>query len=206
MPEDLFVPSSVPHFGLRHLPRPVCWAAGALLAAAGIGYCVALLLAYWQLTSQNSLLPDFGVLDKVFFHSKEKPVSQIARLLEATDLPMNGSGTMRPAFTTQSAGWDSLLESLNAAERTAVLAQREGERLVLLDWIRSGFDRAAYEGDDYVSSGATHISDITTAYLVADESAANHGLRRRVRIRTLINDRCATCHSEDGRNDKARWF
>src|SRR5262249_21335221 len=29
---------------------------------------------------------------------------------------------------------------------------------------------------------------------------------RRVQIRTLLKDRCVTCHSESGRNDKAHWF
>ena len=119
---------------------------------------------------------------------------------------MNGSGTMRPAFTTQSVGWDAVVEKITVEERAALLAQREGERLALLDWVRSGPNREAYEQDDFLLSDAAAVREITADYVVADEHRAGQGVPRRVRIRTLINDRCVTCHGEKGRNDKARWF
>ena len=204
--ENLVLSAPLTRFGLRHLPRPMRLALGGLLAAAGIAFCTVLMRAYFQMTSQHSVLPDVNELDRVFFRSQEKPVSHIVRLLEANDLPMNGSGTMRPAFTTQSVGWDSLIEKMTAEERATLLAQREGERLALLDWVRSGPDQGAYEKDDYPLSGTAAVGEVTADYVVADERAADRGVPRRVRIRRLVNDRCATCHRENGRNDKARWF
>ena len=204
--ENLVLSAPLPRFGLRHLQRPVRLALGGLLAAAGIAYSTALVRAYLQTTSPHSVLPDVRELDRVFFSSHEKPDSQIARLLEAKDLPMNGSGTMRPAFTTQSVGWDSLIEQMSAEERAILLAQREGERLALLDWVRSGPDPEAYEKDDHPLRDAAAVGEVTADFLVADERAADRGEPRRVRIRQLVSDRCVTCHGEDGRNDKARWF
>jgi hypothetical protein len=204
--EDPFLPAPLTRFGLRHLQRPVRLTLGGLLAAAGIACCIALVRAYLQMTSPHSVLPDVSELDKVFFGSQEKPVSQIARVLEAKDLPMNGSGTMRPAFTTQSVGWDSLIEKMTAEERATLLAQREGERLALLDWVRSGPDPGAYEKDVYPLSDTAAVGEVTADYVVADERAADRGVPQRVRIRQLLNDRCATCHRENGRNDKACWF
>jgi hypothetical protein len=175
---------------LRQLSRPIRTSLAVLLATAAIGYLAAASMAYFEVTSPASTWPDFKVLDRVFFGAREKPVSPIERLLESMEGPMNSGGTMRPAFTTESTGWSTLIENMPADKLAALTAQREGERLALLDWVRSGADRTAYEADDY------QVSDSTA-------SSANSP---HVRIRTIINDRCATCHSENGRNDKARSF
>jgi hypothetical protein len=175
---------------LRQLSRPIRISLAVLLATAAIGYLAAASMAYFEVTSPASTWPDFKVLDRVFFGAREKPVSPIERLLESMEGPMNSGGTMRPAFTTESTGWSTLIENMPADELAALTVQREGERLALVEWVRSGADRTAYEADDY------QVSDSTA-------SSANSP---HVRIRRIINDRCATCHSENGRNDKARSF
>ena len=169
-----------------------------LLSTAGVSYLAAASMAYLEVTSPTSMWPDFQTLDRVFFGARENPVSPIERLLESTEGLMNSGGTMRPAFTTESTGWSDLTENLPADDVAALTAQREGERLALLEWVRSGADRSSYEADDYRPTNSAAARQMTVSYLV---NSSSH-----VRIRALINDRCASCHSENGRNDKARSF
>src|SRR5438552_133155 len=133
---------------LRQLPLPTRRALAIALAAATIAYCALLFATYLQLTPSSSVVPDLRELDRLLFEIK-KPTSRIERLLEATDGPMSRSGTMRPAFTDQSLGWESLNQNLTADERAALLAEREGERLAMLDWVRMGASREAYENNRY---------------------------------------------------------
>jgi hypothetical protein len=173
------------------------------LALTGIGYTAALSLAYLSVTPR-SLLPDVTELDRLLFRIREKPTSTIERLLEATEGPMNGSGTMRPAFTRESLDWSSIKESLTPEGRSALLAEREGERLALLEWVRTGADRGAYENDNFTVRQSA-AGSITPHYLVAPAAHETYATRN-VRICTLIHDRCVTCHSAGGSNDKACWF
>jgi hypothetical protein len=168
---------------LGQLSRPIRISLAVLLVAGAVGYLATASMAYLEVTSPASMWPDFQMLDRVFFGARENAVSPIERLLESTEGPMNSGGTMRPAFTTESTGWSDLIENMPAEELAALTAQREGERLALLEWVRTGSDRKSYEADDYRLTGSAQV-----------------------RIRTLINDRCATCHSENGRNDKASSF
>jgi hypothetical protein len=183
---------------LRQLSRPIRVTLAVLLATAAIGYLATASMAYLEVTSPASMWPDFKTLDRVFFGARKKPVSPIEGLLESTEGPMNSGGTMRPAFTTESTGWSDLTENMSADEIAALTTQREGERLALLEWVRSGADRTSYEADDFQIIDSAAARQITPSYLVNSSPY--------VRIRTLINDRCATCHSENGRNDKARSF
>jgi len=132
-------------------------------------------------------------------------VTQIERLLEAPDGEMTGGGTMRPAFTDQSLGWEELIKPLSAGEIAALRAEREGERLALLDWVRSGGNQAAYDADDYTWANSPSSIPISAAYL-ASESGDSATAARRIRIRSLITDRCVTCHGEHGRHDIARFI
>jgi hypothetical protein len=175
------------------------------LAAAASGYCTLLIATYLQLTSPSALLPDLRELDRLLF-STATPVSQIERLLEASTGEMNRGGTMRPAFTDQSAGWDALTKPMTADELAALAAEREGERLALLDWVRSGASQAAYDQDDYPLANPSAVTQITANYLLLGDRAAGTNPPPRVRIRTLLADRCVTCHGENGRHDTARFI
>ena len=174
-----------------------------LLAAAGVGYAALVCAAYFQLTPASALLPDLDEFDRLIYAS-EKPVSTIERLLEAGGDRMDGGGSMRPAFTVQSLGWEDAARNLSAAQNRNLLAEREGERLALLDWVRSGASRTAYAEDDYRLSAAAVAGPMTSAYRL--NAAASGPAGTRVRIRTLIADRCVTCHGENGRHDTARFI
>ncbi len=190
---------------LSYLPRPTRLLLGAFLSICGLGYCVVFVLAYLQVTSPNSVWPDFRELDGIFF-GRAKPISPLERLLEATEGPMNRAGTMRPAFTDQSIDWDLLTQNMTAEEKAALAAEREGERLALLEWVRSGFSREAYEADEFRWDDTVPARPITAKYLVTGQSSPDQEAPSQVRIRSLVTDRCASCHSENGRSEHARWI
>src|SRR4051812_19996437 len=150
---------------LRRLALPTRRALATSLAAATIAYCVMFFVSYLQLTPSTSVFPDLRELDRLLFEIK-KPTSRIERLLEATVGPMSRSGTMRPAFTDQSLGWESLVQNLTTEERGALLAEREGERLALLDWVRRGASREAYQGDRYEVNATSGIHHVTGDYII----------------------------------------
>jgi hypothetical protein len=190
---------------LRQLSPATRRALGLSLVIVAIAYVVLLLATYFELCPPSSSWPEPGELDRLLFET-EPPVSRIERLLESAEGEMNRGGTMRPAFTDQSVGWKLLTEGMTTAERAALVADREGERLALLDWVRSGASREAYEHDDYVLLDRAGVRQITSSYVADSSRTQNDQLPRRVRIRTLLNDRCVTCHGENGRHDTARFI
>ena len=112
---------------------------------------------------------------------------------------------MRPAFTDESVGWESLTRDMSSEEKAALMAEREGERLAVLAWIRSGLSRQAYEADHFSLDDRFAGQPLTAAFL-ATENSPEPNTHRSVRIRSIVADRCATCHSENGRNEHARWI
>src|SRR5437764_9574560 len=109
---------------------------------------------------------------------------------------------MRQAFTTKSDGWKSLLRKQNDSQKAALIREREGERLALLDWIQFGHPEDAYQNNSYKLSAYLAQQPITAEFLVKD--AADNPLEpRHVAIKTLIEKRCVDCHIEGGRFPEA---
>jgi hypothetical protein len=176
------------------------------LVAAAVAYGALLIITYLQLTPSRALLPDLHTVDRLLFGGPP-PVSRTERLLEATEGPMSRGGTMRPAFTDQSLGWDSLTQNLSVEQKAALLAEREGERLAILDWLRAGAPREAYENDRYELRPASGVQQITADYALPITSSESPSPEPTVvRLRTLLRDRCVTCHGENGRHDIARFI
>jgi len=173
------------------------------LVAATVAYCMLLFVTYLQLTPSSSLLPDIGRVDRLLFGGPP-PVSRVQRLLESAEGPLSRGGTMRPAFTDQSLGWDALTQSLSAEQKAELLVDREGERLAVLDWLRSGAPREPYEGDRYHLSAVAGVHRMTADYLF--QRSDNEVATAAIRLRTLLHDRCVTCHGENGRHDIARFI
>ncbi len=178
---------------------------GISLLAATVAYFGLLLATYLQLTPSGSTFPDLRALNRLLFGGK-KPVSRIERLLESNEGPLSRSGTMRPAFTEQSDGWESLVQGMTAEEEASLLADREGERLAMLDWVRSGSNREAYERDQHELTAASGINQITAKYVIDHQQSKSRADTASIRIRTLLADRCVTCHGEHGRHDIARFI
>jgi hypothetical protein len=193
----------MPRLHLLSAPRRVTLA--GLLLAAAIAYSALLVSAYLHLTPPSSLAPDPRELNTILFDTK-KPISRIERLLESIEGEMNRGGTMRPAFTDQSLDWESLTKNMSDNEKAVIQAQREAERLAFLDWVRSGASRESYENDDYALRDPAPARQITGDYLIGDRPADSATAPPHIRIRTLIADRCVTCHGEHGRHDTARYI
>src|SRR6476619_1823213 len=119
------------------------------MGGAGIGYLTVFVLTYLTVISPSSAGLDIRELDRLLFGFRDRQPGLIEQLLEATDGPLKRGGSMRPAFTDQSVGWESLTENMSATEKAALIAEREGERLAVLAWIRSGLSRQAYEADQF---------------------------------------------------------
>jgi hypothetical protein len=182
-------------FRLRDLPAEVRLVLAAFLVLAAAGYAAALVQVHYQSARSGELLPGPDRVREVYAGPSEAPRSAVERLLESDGGPMNGSGTMRPAFTVQSHDWAALVSGLSPEGLRRLGEEREGERLALLAWVRAGADRAAYDRDDF-PLGVELAGQPLTADLVAGPG--------RVKVRTLIDRRCAGCHSPTGRVERAR--
>jgi hypothetical protein len=164
------------------------------LMTSGLAFAVLLILTYFKTTAPGSLAPDAAELHRLIFQAA-KPVSALERRLAAADTPL-GTGPLVTAGTTMESPFYG--QSLTAAE----LSRRDGERRALLDWIRSGANRAAYDADDYALARPAEIEAVTPQFVHAT-SGAGDCKTQRVRIRAIINERCVSCHHEDG-EDTAR--
>jgi hypothetical protein len=170
-----------------------------------IGYSALLVTTYFQLTPPSALLPDLDDLDRLVF-TPAQPTCRVERLLEAGGETIEGGGSMRPAFTRESAGWEDTIKNLSEDELRRLLAEREGERLALLDWVRAGGSRVAYDSDDYRLRDIAGVRRITPSYCWDDPGSDDLAGTTRVRIRSIVTDRCVPCHSENGRHDTARFI
>jgi hypothetical protein len=198
-----------PRIVLRDLPLAARLVLAAFLISVGIGYCAALVQLHFQHASPGNVLPTAGDAVRIFSVSKERPVSKIEALLTADeDEKFNGIGQMRSAFTRRSEGWNKAIKE-HAQERgrgrgadPAALAaaeeelrkEREGERQAVLAWIRSGASQTAYKTDKFCLPDDLAHQPITTSYLVVDD-ADKPVEPRIVKIASLLNDRCARCHT-----------
>ena len=204
------VPAQLP-LSTRHL-------LAAILAVAGLSYAALLVATYLQTTASAALGPDLSELDRLLFHAA-RPISPMERRLEASDTPL-GSGPLisgqhttagplrvlvgRPSMRTkQSAEWIELTQGMNDEELAALIAEREGERQALLDWIRLGASRVAYERDDHVVTNPAVVATMTPAFLCSEGRQPATTNLPHVRIRSLVNERCVGCHCDDG-DDTAR--
>src|SRR5437016_3061451 len=101
---------SSPTTALRDWPLPVRLVLAVFLISVSLGYFSALVQLHFQHAAPGKLLP--GVDEAVGVYNGETKKSQLQRLLEADiSQPFNGTGSMRAAFTTQSAGWALALEN-----------------------------------------------------------------------------------------------
>jgi hypothetical protein len=184
-----------PRLRLRDLPAELRLVLATFLVLAAAGYAAALVQVHYQSAGPDELLPGPDRVREIYSGPRDAPRSQIERLLESDRGPMNGFGTMRPAFTTQSHDWAALIAKLAPDDLRRLSEEREGERLGLLAWVKTGADRGAYDRDDFTLGPELAGQPVTPALL------AGPG---RLKVRTLIEERCVGCHSENGRVERAR--
>jgi hypothetical protein len=189
--------TSATGLALRDLPLASRLVLTAFLLAVGIGYGSALVQLHFQHASPGKLLPD--AQDAADAYHGRGGMSQLERLLVADEgKSFNGSGSMRQAFTTRSAGWRSAINR-RAKEKQVSLAkaeaelrsERDGERLALLDWVRTGADQETFEGNNHVLSASLGNRPMSEEFI--DRSADG---TTRVQIAAIVEARCARCHNE----------
>jgi hypothetical protein len=191
-------------FLLRDLPLASRLVLAVFLTSTALGYSLALLQLHFRNAWPGNALPTTADVEATYFGQRVQAVSWVEKLLETPEGPLDGTGSMRPAFTTASDRWEALIRHKTPEQMAKLHAEREGERLALLSWVRSGAGKKAYDNDDYRLTDDLARHEITTEFLVRDGSNHEPTHPPRVRIRTLLNTRCATCHAEDGRHEQAR--
>lgn len=185
-------------FTLRTLTLPARLTIAAFLVSVGVGYFSALVQLHFQQATPGKLLP--AADDAANAYYGRTGLSQFERLLVNDEgKPFNGGGSMRQTFTSKSAGWRRAISKrakenkidLRRAEEQ-LRSEREGERLALLDWVRAGADRDAFEQNNHVLAAPLTSHPITKDYtdLGADGTM-------RVKVASIMEARCARCHGAD---------
>lgn len=186
---------------LRDLPIAARLVLATFLISVGVGYFSALVQLHFQQASPGQLMPEADDAVRAYSGDQKRPMSKIEALLEApAELPFNGAGQMRTAFTKKSGGWEGKLKKLKPEEQQKLEAEREGERLALLEWIRAGADKESFDkGED----GDFVLPDSLAQQPVSEEYLVKEGGKSHVKIKSLFVDRCTSCHTkEDGGRDK----
>jgi hypothetical protein len=212
-------PTNPRTFILRELPLAARLTLALFLISVGIGYLSALVQLHFQHATPGELLPTGQSAVNIFHGPTTKPVSTIERLLMAPEqLPFNGSGEMSRAFTSKSEGWKGKIkekarelaksrrdlgDAQLAAGEAALRKERDTERLALVEWVRSGASKTEYKQDRYCLPDTLAKQPMTEDYLVVDDGKPADPPA--IKIKSLIQDRCARCHAPDGQ-DKAVDF
>src|SRR5438105_2752323 len=109
------LPTPPPRFTLRDLPLSARLVLSAFLISAGVGYFSALVQLHFQHARAGEPLPNKE--DAAETYHGTPGMSTLERLIRADESkPFDKFGTMRPAFYTESVGWDT-----QVAERAAEL-------------------------------------------------------------------------------------
>jgi hypothetical protein len=195
-------------FVLRELPLAARLTLALFLISVGIGYLSALVNLHFQEASPGEPMPTAD--DVVAGYSGKSKTSQLERLLTAhPNLPFNGQGSMRSAFTTKAGGREKAittkakemnkgrdvpLDPDKPADRASiekeVLRDLDGERLALIAWIRSGAKKEAYEDNRFPLTGDLARQPITPKFTDDDNG------QRIAKIKSILDSRCVRCHSE----------
>ncbi len=218
MNETPLPPPASRAFTLRDLPLAVRLTLAVFLISVGIGYTSALVQLHFQHASTGEMLPTPDDAIRVFHGSiGDKPKSKIEQVLPESDRgPFNGSGQMTSAFTTRSDEpfWKTAIqkkakalakkagkpqEQLDLETAEAELRkERDTERLTVLAWIESGANEAEYNEDAFVLPAKLANRPMTEKFLQVGEPPT-------VQIKSLLDARCARCHTPDG-DPKASQF
>jgi hypothetical protein len=197
-------------FCLRMLPLPTRLVLALFLIAMSIGYFAGLVQLHFAHAKVGEVLP--SAQDAVdIYHGRA--ISKVEKLLTTTGGQFSGNGTMRPAFfelyESGSSGkledkrkeWDAEKKQHPELEK-----ERLGELQALLDWVRTGANRKAFEDDKYILPKELADKPITSSYLVTDNNKPVQPPS--VTIQTIFRDRCVRCHTAGGNSadNKAKKF
>jgi len=188
---------STRRFVLRDLSLPSRILLATFLVSVGLGYVAALVQLHFHHASSGKLLP--GPEDAVQAFHGRAGLSEMERLLLAGEgKPFNGSGGMRQAFTTRSAGWRAAISrrakkdgiSLRQAEMK-LRSERDGERLAVLAWVGAGAPREDFDHNWFALPASLDKHPITAEFReTRSEGTAG------AKVAAILETRCARCHNE----------
>lgn len=192
-------PITTEHLGsaLRRLPLPARVVIAVFLIAVGLGYFSALVQLHLQHSARDgSPLPGTERVVEIFAGVRKHdpnappPVSRLERLVMGPreGAPWNGSGSMAPAFFERDDGTYRAILRDEPEQKAKLDAERDGERLSVQAWIRLP------EADRKVLFDADRMPRPATAKLLTEDFLSGEA----VKIRSLMTERCARCHSTDG--------
>jgi hypothetical protein len=205
---------------LSELPLPVRLTLALFLLSVGIGYISALVQLHFQHASPGALLPSPEDVVRVFHGDVgDKPKSKIEQLLpkDYQGKKMNGQGQMTAAFFKRSEDYSDAIaerarelakkqgvkkpdEAIKEAAKAEVDRERDGERLAMIAWVRSGAKEEEYNDDNFPLPPDLANLPITRQMLVEQNGEIVEP--RAVKIQTLFQQRCATCHQDGGEAQK----
>jgi hypothetical protein len=190
-------------FTLSELPLPVRLTLALFLLSVGIGYVSALVQLHFQHATPGNPLP-----------SPDDAVRVLQLLPEDYQgKKMNGQGQMTAAFFARAEDYkDAIAEkarelakkqglkkpdkAIKEAAKAEVDQERHGERLAMIAWVRAGAKEAEYNDDNFPLPQELSKQPITRKMLVEQNGQIVEP--RAVKIRTLFQQRCVTCHQEGG--------
>lgn len=189
---------------LRNLNLPARITLACFLLSVGIGYVSAMVQLHLQHAGPGNVIPSTDDVIRQFHGAPGDPKSKFERLLEAdASLPFNGTGTMVPAFTTRSGDWKSTIRDVAkekkiepAKAEEQLKGEREGERQIMLAWIRAGCPADAFAADKFPLPTDWGNKPLSEAYREGDT----------FKIKSLFTDRCARCHAKEGDDQEAATY
>lgn len=195
-------------YTLRDLPLPVKVVASVFLMAVGVGYGSAMVQLHMQDSKSGQPMPTMDDVIKKFtgkvkYDPANPPPAPVSRLEALVMGPENISicgQTMAPAFTTEDRAKGDLkfanaIRGKSDREVEEVKAQRRGEQAAVRLWINApeGQRKAAYAADRFEPPAGKVPDPITPAF--RDGGA--------VKIKSILDNRCATCHESNSGEQKA---
>ncbi|MBP3958914.1 hypothetical protein J8F10_27030 [Gemmata sp. G18] len=195
-------------YTLRDLPLPVKVVASVFLMAVGAGYTSAMLQLHIQDSKSGKPMPTFEDVVLKFTGKKRvdpnapapRPVSRLEALVTAETVAITGA-SMTAAFTTEDRAkgdlkYNNAIKGKAPDVVEAIKAQRKGEQAVFALWINTPDEqrKAAYAADKFVPPAGKAPAAFTPGLKDGDA----------IKIKTLIDARCVTCHSKGGEKEDVR--
>jgi mono/diheme cytochrome c family protein len=214
--KDTSTPPTPCTITLRELPLATRLTLAVFLMSVGIGYVAALIQLHFQHASPGELLPTTDDAVRVFFgQTGEKPKSKLELLLpeDYEGKKMNGQGQMTSAFFKRADDYKEAIgdrakqlakqragnpkdDAIKEAAKAAVDEERHGERLAMIAWIREGASEACFNDDNFPLPDDLAKHPMTAKYLMDNGGKAVEP--HAIKIKTLVQERCATCHGDGG--------
>jgi hypothetical protein len=187
---------------LRDLPLPVKVVASVFLMAVGVGYGSAMVQLHMQDSKSGQPMPTVADVirkytGKVKFDPAKPPPAPVSRLeaLVTSEAAEISGKSMAGAFTTDDRAKGDLkfataIKGKSPDQVKQIEAERKGEQAAFALWINSpdAERKATYAADKFPLPAGKAPAALTSALKDGDA----------LKIKTLIDARCVTCHSKGG--------